>query len=109
MNILDGLENSRRDFLRAGVSLAGVTLLGTETIMAQTQSGGAGKPQPSPKEKGEKREGHDEHDEEVSPGEDLMREHGVLKRILLVYEESERRLLAGAAEVSPDAIHKSGP
>jgi hemerythrin-like domain-containing protein len=32
--------------------------------------------------------------EEVSPSEDLMREHGVLKRIMLVYEECIRRLEA---------------
>ena len=30
--------------------------------------------------------------EEVSPGEDLMREHGVLNRVLLVYDETARRL-----------------
>lgn len=30
--------------------------------------------------------------EEVSPGEDLMREHGLLKRILLIYGEAIRRL-----------------
>lgn len=29
---------------------------------------------------------------EVSPVEDLMREHGVLKRVLLIYEEALRRL-----------------
>jgi hemerythrin-like domain-containing protein len=32
--------------------------------------------------------------EEVSPGEDLMREHGVLKRILLIYGEAVRRIEA---------------
>ncbi|TMA27381.1 MAG: hemerythrin domain-containing protein [Deltaproteobacteria bacterium] len=32
---------------------------------------------------------------EVSPGEDLMREHGVLNRVLLIYEEISRRLDAG--------------
>lgn len=31
-------------------------------------------------------------DEEISPAEDLMREHGVLNRILLIYEEHIRRL-----------------
>lgn len=31
-------------------------------------------------------------DEDVSTNEDLMREHGVLKRILLIYEESTMRL-----------------
>jgi hemerythrin-like domain-containing protein len=32
------------------------------------------------------------NEEEVSPPEDLMREHGVLNRILLIYEEGIRRL-----------------
>ncbi len=31
-------------------------------------------------------------EEDISPAEDLMREHGVLNRILLVYEEGIRRL-----------------
>lgn len=34
----------------------------------------------------------EEHKEEVSPAEDLMREHGVLNRVLLIYEESIKRL-----------------
>jgi hemerythrin-like domain-containing protein len=33
---------------------------------------------------------------DVSPVEDLMREHGVLLRVLLIYEECIRRLSAGA-------------
>jgi hemerythrin-like domain-containing protein len=33
-------------------------------------------------------------DEEVSPVEDLMREHGVLRRVLLLYEEVDRRVEA---------------
>jgi hemerythrin-like domain-containing protein len=40
---------------------------------------------------------------EVTPAEDLMREHGVLNRILLVYEEGIRRLEAGV-ELPPDAV-----
>ena len=35
-------------------------------------------------------QGHEQ--EEVTPSEDLMREHGVLKRVLLVYDEAARRL-----------------
>jgi hemerythrin-like domain-containing protein len=42
-------------------------------------------------------------EEDVTPAEDLMREHGVLNRILLVYEESIRRLEAGV-ELPPDAV-----
>src|SRR5439155_15710364 len=34
------------------------------------------------------------HSPEVSPVEDLMREHGLLNRVLLVYEECARRLEA---------------
>jgi hemerythrin-like domain-containing protein len=34
----------------------------------------------------------DEPDEDVAPAEDLMREHGVLNRIMLIYEFYERRL-----------------
>jgi len=34
----------------------------------------------------------DKEEEEVLPAEDLMREHGVLKRVLLIYEEAIRRM-----------------
>jgi len=44
-------------------------------------------------------------EEEVSPPEDLMREHGVLKRVLLVYEEVIRRI-DGKLEVPPDAVRR---
>jgi hemerythrin-like domain-containing protein len=38
-----------------------------------------------------------EEGEEISPIEDLMREHGVLNRVLLVEEECARRIEAGGA------------
>lgn len=42
---------------------------------------------------GQKKAAEEEgEEEEVSPAEDLMREHGVLNRILLIYDESVRRL-----------------
>ncbi len=41
---------------------------------------------------GEPRQEKEMKEEEVSPAEDLMREHGVLKRALLVYGECLRRL-----------------
>jgi hemerythrin-like domain-containing protein len=45
-------------------------------------------------------------EEEISPVEDLMREHGVLRRVLLIYEESLRRIDTGRGlprEVIPGA------
>jgi hemerythrin-like domain-containing protein len=50
---------------------------------------GCGRRQPG---EGEKEERAEEGAEEVSPAEDLMREHGVLNRVLLLYEESARRI-----------------
>jgi len=40
---------------------------------------------------------------DVSPTEDLMREHGVLKRLLLAYEEAIRRL-DRQEDLAPDAV-----
>lgn len=42
--------------------------------------------------------------EEVAPLEDLMREHGVLNRLLLIYEEALRRLRPGAADLDVRAV-----
>src|SRR5260221_14236250 len=41
--------------------------------------------------------------EEVTPTEDLMREHGLLKRVLLLYDEVGRRVRANA-EFPPDVV-----
>jgi len=46
------------------------------------------------------------NDEDVSPVEDLMREHGALRRVLLVYREAIRRIDAGA-ELPPDVLRDS--
>jgi hemerythrin-like domain-containing protein len=45
-------------------------------------------------------------EEEVTPTEDLMREHGVIERLLIVYEEAERRL-EGDAPWPIEALAKS--
>jgi hemerythrin-like domain-containing protein len=48
----------------------------------------------------------DDKEEEVSPAEDLMREHGVLKRVLLIYGEAIRRIDA-KQDLPPDAVADS--
>jgi hemerythrin-like domain-containing protein len=45
--------------------------------------------------------------EEVTATEDLMREHGVLRRALLVYAESVPKLRSNAPSLSPDALQKT--
>lgn len=47
----------------------------------------------------EESEAGDSEEEQVTPGEDLMREHGVLRRVLLVYEEVDRRNRAGKPQM----------
>ncbi len=76
----------RRGFLRAALVAGGGTwITGCASV----------------KRDKEKSEGGGE--QEVSPAEDLMREHGVLKRVLLVYRECLRRI--GAREdVPPEAL-----
>ncbi len=44
--------------------------------------------------------------ERVTPNEDLMQEHGVLNRILIIYEEAIRRLTDGA-DLPPDAVRSA--
>lgn len=44
---------------------------------------------------------------EVTATEDLMREHGVLRRALFVYSEVAARLRSNVADVSPDAIQRT--
>ena len=72
-------STERREFLRTAASAAGLVLAGCATTGAKA----AGHPSMS-------QESHEEA--EVTPGEDLMQEHGVLERILLVYEEAARRV-----------------
>lgn len=50
--------------------------------------------------------GKKEDEAEVSPAEDLMREHGLLNRILIIYEEGIRRLRA-KEEMPPEAFQSA--
>lgn len=48
----------------------------------------------------------EETGEEVTPVEDLMQEHGVLQRILLIYDWCQLKLLSGE-QFPPDTLNKS--
>jgi len=76
------MHGHRREFL----ARAGRGLLVASAVGRATPAGAASK------DAAARKKGKDEED--VAPPEDLMREHGVLNRIMLLYEESMRRLEA---------------
>ena len=76
----------RRVFLRSGIILGGATLIGRGPLRGA-----------------ENEKQSEEKEIEVGPPEDLMREHGVLKRVLLIYGEALRRLDA-KQDFPPDAL-----
>jgi len=78
----------RRDLIVAGTAV-GLGLFARRAGAADQPAKGKGK--------GEEKE------EDIGPGEDLMREHGVLRRVLLVYGELGRRLEAGPLGDAPVA------
>jgi len=49
----------------------------------------------------------EEKGEEVTATEDLMREHGVIRRVLVVYREAATRLRVKSGSVPPDALQKA--
>src|SRR5438270_689808 len=85
------MTNDRRDFLAAAAAL-GIGTLAFAPSQVRSDD----------KAKADKK---DQPEEEVGATEDLMREHGVLNRILLIYEEGLRRLRT-KEDVSPDVFHK---
>lgn len=86
----------RRQWLAAACSVgAGVVLLGCNVP-----------PEQQAEEESEK-EGAKPAAGEVTAAEDLMREHGVLRRALMIYQESGMKLQAVAGSIDPDALQKT--
>ena len=77
-------DATRRNFLRQ-TSIAGAALLAPVLAAAQDK--------PAP-DHGKPKDDKPKGDEGISPAEDLMREHGVLNRILLIYDEHLHLLAA---------------
>ncbi|HKW75600.1 MAG TPA: hemerythrin domain-containing protein [Terriglobales bacterium] len=76
------MDSSRRQLIIGGSAILTSSLAFPLSSLAQEKNQTKAQPK---KEEGE---------EEVSTNEDLMREHGVLNRVLLIYEEAERRIAA---------------
>ncbi len=80
------MDSNRRQFLITGGSaLVSSGLILPLSSLAQQKGAQTRKAEPKKEE---------EKEEEVSTNEDLMREHGVLNRVLLIYDEALRRIRA---------------
>lgn len=92
------MELKRRDLLVGIGSLsAGLMLIGC----GDANKSSSAQMQPSPRQNEGAKGG------EVTATEDLMREHGVLRRALFVYSETAMKLRADPSSVSPDALQKT--
>jgi hemerythrin-like domain-containing protein len=88
------MKTSRRNFLLGTSAVASSTLIVPFSALAA---------QKAPKKAAKKKE---EAEEDVSTNEDLMREHGVLNRVLLIYDEAIRRIQA-KEKFDPAVLTKS--
>ena len=83
-------DDNRRKFLRvSAIAGAGIVLAACAKKSAENKE--------KPEEKGG----------EVTATEDLMREHGVLRRALLVYAETIPKLRANPSSIAPDALQRT--
>jgi hemerythrin-like domain-containing protein len=93
-------QNTRRAFIRASATIGTGLFLSacgrSDSAQAGKQTGESGS------KKDEKEEGG-----EVTATEDLMREHGVLRRALLVYTAAANKLRAAPASIPPGALQKT--
>ena len=92
------MDEKRRQLL-TGISLAGAGVLLNACRTGSNSSGGAdNRSEPAPGEVAPV---------EVTAVEDLMREHGIIRRALLVYRESANRLRQDPGSVPPDTLEKA--
>jgi hemerythrin-like domain-containing protein len=93
------MDNPRRNFLIATSAFVTTSLISPLSSLAQKKA-------EPPKKAESARKKEEEGEEDVSTNEDLMREHGVLNRILLIYEEVNHRI-AAKQEFDPALVTKS--
>jgi hemerythrin-like domain-containing protein len=98
------VDQKRRQLI-TGISLAGAGALITACRKSPGSSSGATNDQP----KSEAGAGGTDESPGVdaTAAEDLMREHGIIRRALLIYRESAIKLRQDPASVKPDALEKT--
>ena len=95
------MDQSRRHLI------AGISAVGAGALLVGCQNKPAASSSASNNENKADEQSSDEAAAEVSATEDLMREHGILRRALLVYQESATKLRQDPKSVAVDALEKT--
>jgi hemerythrin-like domain-containing protein len=96
--MIKGIQN-RRDFFKGGAAVgAAFFLAACSNLPANTANANTAE---------KKDEDKESEKIEVTAVEDLMREHGILRRALLVYSEAALRLRKNAADISPAELQRT--
>ena len=96
------LIGTRREFLRSSAAAAGTSLL-----LCACGRGTAPQSEPRANEQAAAKKENNEMGGEVTATEDLMREHGVLRRALLVYSATAAKLRGDRASIPAEALQKT--
>ena len=93
-------QKTRRDFLRTSA------IVGTGLVLSSCSRGNMAN-QGKEQTEAVSKENENEKGGEVTATEDLMREHGVLRRALLVYTAAATKLHSNPSSIPPDALQKT--
>jgi hemerythrin-like domain-containing protein len=94
-------SNTRRDFLRSSA------IVGTGLVLSSCRGGNMANTEGQKKEETSSKPDENKMGGEVTATEDLMREHGVLRRALLVYSAAAAKLRTNSSSIPPDALQKT--
>src|SRR6266498_1581859 len=94
-------SNTRRDFLHTSA------IVGTGLVLTGCSGGNMANTEGQKKAETLSKPDENKMGGEVTATEDLMREHGVLRRALLVYSAAAVKLRSNPAAVAPDALQKT--
>ncbi len=94
-------SNTRRDFLHTSA------IVGTGLVLTGCSGGNMANTEGQKKAETSSKPDENKMGGEVTATEDLMREHGILRRALLVYSAAAIKLRANPSAIVPDSLQKT--
>src|SRR6266403_1944509 len=94
-------NNTRREFIRTS------TIVGAGLVLAGCRGGAGTNSRTDASDESPANADENQMGGEVTATEDLMREHGVLRRALLVYTAAAMKLRASPSTIAPGELQKT--